>query len=27
VLDGDTLIFSKQRERRFPEHAEILAQL
>jgi len=26
-LDGDTLIFSKQRERRFPEHAEILAQL
>jgi len=27
VLDGDTLVFSKQREHRFPEHAEILAQL
>jgi len=27
VLDGDTLIFSKLREHRFPEHAEILAQL
>jgi len=27
VLDGETLLFSKQREHRFPEHAEILAQL
>ena len=26
VADGE-LVFSKQREHRFPEHAEILAQL
>jgi len=27
VLDGDALLFSKQREHRFPEHQEILALL
>jgi Rdx family protein len=27
VLDGDELLFSKQREQRFPEPTEILAQL
>jgi predicted Rdx family selenoprotein len=27
VLNGGTLVFSKQREGRFPEHDEILAAL
>jgi predicted Rdx family selenoprotein len=27
VFDGETLIFSKQRDGRFPEPAEILSQL